>query len=149
MTMHEIIRAQMEKTVPFARHAGIELTEIEDGKATAILPQSDTSVNHVGSQHAGALFTLGEAASGGAMAGTFAQHIMSIRPLAGAAQIRYNRIAKGTITAIAQTAEAPTSLVEKLESDGKVAFAVNVNLRDNNGETVASMTVDWHVKKQS
>lgn len=147
MSMYEMIRAQMGQNVPFARHAGVELTEIAGGRGIAVLRQTETSINHVGSQHAGALFTLGEAASGGAMAGAFASQIMTIRPLAGAAQIRYQRIAKGMITATAQTDEAPATLLETLEANGKVAFAVTVEMHDESGEVVASMTVDWHVRK--
>src|SRR5258706_7795561 len=69
---YETIRAQMAAAVPFARHVGIELVEIVPGKGVATLDETATSVNHIGSQHAGALFTLGETASGAAMAGAFA-----------------------------------------------------------------------------
>ncbi len=72
MTLYDVIREQISKTVPFARHAGVELVRIDDGVGEAELRQTETSVNHIGSQHAGALFTLGEAASGAAMAGALA-----------------------------------------------------------------------------
>ena len=38
--------------------------------------------NHVGSQHAGALFSAGEAASGAAFVGAFAERMGEITPLA-------------------------------------------------------------------
>ncbi len=62
--MREIIRDQLNRSVPFASHTGIAIDEIRDGEAIASLEQSDVTINHIGTQHAGALFTLGQAASG-------------------------------------------------------------------------------------
>jgi acyl-coenzyme A thioesterase PaaI-like protein len=147
MSVYALIRAQLASTIPFARHVGVELVEIADGLAEAQLAQSPTSVNHIGSQHAGALFTLGEAASGAAMAGAFASQILAIRPVAGLAEIQYTRIAKGVVTATARLAEAADNVRSRLEADGKAAFDVNVSLSDEAGEEVAKMKVTWHVKK--
>jgi acyl-coenzyme A thioesterase PaaI-like protein len=147
MSIYELIRDQLASTVPFAAHTGVELLDVANGSAAARLAQSPTSINHIGSQHAGALFTLGEAASGAAMAGAFASEILSIRPIAGLAEIRFKRIAKGTITATAELAEAVEVVRSKLNSDGKTAFDVNVILEDETGEEVAAMKVVWHLKK--
>lgn len=63
MTPYDMIREPISKTVPFSSHTGIELISIENGIGEALLPAQDVTLNHIGSQHAGALFTLGEAAS--------------------------------------------------------------------------------------
>lgn len=146
MSMFDLIRAQMGATVPFAAHAGVELLEVGDGRGVARLAQTPTSINHIGSQHAGALFTLGETASGGAMAGVFAAQILSVRPIAGGADIRYVKVAKGAITATA-TVDGADDLRARLDADGKVAFDVAVTLTDESGAEVATMRVNWHVKK--
>jgi acyl-coenzyme A thioesterase PaaI-like protein len=148
MTPFEIIREQLGQTVPFARHAGVKLTRVEEGSAQAELEQTATSVNHIGTQHAGALFTLGEAASGGAMAGVFADRILNVRPIAGEAQIRYTRLAKGRITAEARVAGSRGALIAALERDKKVAFDVNVTMSDGEGKEVAVMRVSWTVKAE-
>src|SRR5690606_13953864 len=57
--------------VPSAEHVGIVFTSISSDHAEAMLRDSPETRNHVGSQHAGALFTLGEAASGAAVIGIF------------------------------------------------------------------------------
>lgn len=145
MDMFQVIKEQFN--VPFAIHAGVEITDVADGHGTALMPQTDTSINHIGSQHAGALFTLGEAASGAAMAGAFAPVILEIRPIAGKADITYTKVAKGTITATSKTLLSSAELLEKLNVDGKVAFDVAVDLTNSDGEKVAQMTVAWHVKK--
>lgn len=146
MTPFEIIREQLGGAVPFARHAGVKLSHVEEGLARAELEQTATSSNHIGTQHAGALFTLGETASGGAMAGTFADRILSVRPIAGEAQIRYARLAKGRITAEARVAGARDALIAALERDKKVSFDVAVTMSDAEGKEVATMRVSWTVK---
>lgn len=147
MSPYDMIKAQMGSAVPFASHAGVTLTNVADGTGTAELEQTGTSVNHIGSQHAGALFTLGEAASGAAMAGAFLPVLMSVRPVAANANIMYKRIAKGTITADAKTSKSGAELLQSLEKDGKVLFNVLVTLKDTSDTIVAEMTVAWHVSK--
>jgi acyl-coenzyme A thioesterase PaaI-like protein len=147
MTIFEMIRAQLAKTVPFAAHVGVEIAEVANGQATARLEQTPTTVNHIASQHAGALFTLGEAASGAAMAGAFATRLAAIRPVAGSAQIRYTRVAKGTITARATIDQGVDRLTAKLDAENKIAFDVAVTMTDEAGEDVANMKVAWHLKK--
>lgn len=145
MNMFQVIKEQFN--VPFATHAGVEITDVADGQGAARMPQTDTSINHIGSQHAGALFTLGEAASGAAMAGAFAPVILEVRPIAGKAEIAYTKVAKGTITAHSRTLQPSAELLEKLNTDGKVAFDVAVDLTNTDGDPVAQMTVAWHIKK--
>lgn len=146
--MFEMIRDQLNGAVPFAAHAGVALTKVSPDGAAAELPQTATSVNHIGSQHAGALFTLGEAASGAAMAGVFAPVLLEVRPVAAGARIRYGRIAKGRISAEASVEGEGAALLDALARDGKVAFDVGVVLRDGDGQEVAAMTVNWHVSKR-
>lgn len=148
MQMFDIIRAQMAASVPFAKHTGVALLEIGAGTAVAQLEQSADSVNHIGSQHAGALFTLGETASGGAMSGAFAEMIMSIRPVAAAAEIRYLKIAKGTVTARAKTATPPEDLLAVLKAARKATFDVDVVMSAEDGTDVATMRVVWDVRSR-
>ena len=147
MDMYEFIKERVGTTVPFAAHTGITVTRVADGEGTAELPKTDTSINHIGSQHAGALFTLGEAASGAAMAGAFAPVLLEVRTIAGKAGITYTKIAKGTITANAHTADPAATRLQKLEADGKVAFDVTVDMTNEDDDKVAEMTVAWHVQK--
>ena len=143
--VYEIIRAQLSQSVPFAQHTGVELVMLGDGEAEAKLEQNVNTINHIGSQHAGALYTLGETASGAAMAGAFAGELLNVRPVASGATVKYAKVAKGTITAQARTKEKASKLRNDLETDGKAVFEVDVHFRDDRGEEVANMTVGWHV----
>ena len=51
-------------------YVGVHVEEVGPGTARVTLPDGPERSNHVGSQHAGALFTAGEAASGGAFVGS-------------------------------------------------------------------------------
>ena len=146
MSPFELVRAQLEKTVPFATFIGVKMGEISEGRASAKLDQRDEVSNHIGSMHAGAMFTLGEAASGAALAGTLLDRLMAVRPVAAKAEIQYLAIAKGTLTATGVTTKSASDIKNSLDETGKTQFDVVVDITDETGKTVATMTVVWHVK---
>ncbi|SDG00500.1 DUF4442 domain-containing protein [Sulfitobacter delicatus] len=145
MTPYDMIKSHLDTAVPFANHVGVKLLEIGDGTASAELVQRHETSNHIGTQHAGAMFTLGESASGAAMAGAIAPVIMDMRPVAAMGQIAFKRIAEGTLTAHAQTSRPGAELLIALQDEGKVAFDVTVDIRNEAGDTVVEMTMNWHV----
>lgn len=147
MTPYDMIKAHMVRAIPFASHVGIDLIQIGDGSCTAEMDHRPETSNHIQSQHAGAMFTLGEAASGGALGGALAPILLEVRPVAAGAQIAYVKIAKGRLTATAHTSEPGADLLATLREVGKVAFVVTVDITDSEGDRVATMTVNWHVKK--
>jgi acyl-coenzyme A thioesterase PaaI-like protein len=143
---YEVIRAQLTSGVPFAAHCGVSLDEIGNGRAAASLPFRKEGLNHIGAQHAAALFAVGEAASGAAMAGAFSVVLLGVRPVAAEASIRYFKSAKGDVRAEATIQGDPEELMKTLHGDGKITFPVNVDLLDSaSGEKLAEMTVRWHV----
>ncbi len=144
---YEAVRAGMEAAIPYNRYLGLSVSEVGDGTGVVVLPDDDHLHNHVGSQHAGALFSAGEAASGAAFVGAFAEHMGNITPLARTADISYLKLAKGPITATGTLQETRDELLSRLEADGKVEFAVQVGLTDARGARVAEMTVHWHVRR--
>jgi acyl-coenzyme A thioesterase PaaI-like protein len=143
------LRAGLNQAIPYNRHIGLEVTELSDGRGVVRLPESDGLLNHVGSQHAGALFSAAEAASGAAFAAAFAERLAEITPLAKGARIDYLKIAKGPIDATGTLGEAKDDLLARLDADGKVEFTVDVELADAEGIKVAAMSVDWHVRAKS
>jgi acyl-coenzyme A thioesterase PaaI-like protein len=123
--------------------------EVAPGRGVVTLPEGEHLQNHVASQHAGALFSAGEAASGGAFLGAFAEHLGSLTPLARSASIDYRKIAHGPIKAVATLDEDVDGLLAAIEADGRVEFPVAVELTDGDGNVVATMTVHWHVRRNS
>ena len=142
----DAIAQGMTQAVPFAGYLGLEITSIGEGESVVRLPERSELTNHVGSQHAGALFTLAEAASGAAFVGAFAERLGDVTPLARAAEISYERIARGPIDAAAKLGVPAAEALAALDAEGKVVFPCEIDLTDADGERVATATVQWHVR---
>jgi acyl-coenzyme A thioesterase PaaI-like protein len=142
----DAIAKGMSIAVPFAGYLGLEITEVGPGEATVVLPRKAELNNHVGSQHAGALFTAAETASGAAFVGAFAERMGDVTPLARSAEIAYEKIANGEITAKARLGVDAAEALATLDAEGKVEFPCEVELSDGDGQRVASATVHWHVR---
>lgn len=145
MTPFDALKAQLSAVVPFAAYVGVEIREVAAGKATTALDQSRDTSNHIATMHAGALFTLAEAASGAAMAGLFLERLAGLRPVAASSTIDFVKPAKGAIQAHAEVDAEPAQLFAALDAEGKVRFPIKVRMEDAEGREVARMSVDWHV----
>jgi uncharacterized protein (TIGR00369 family) len=145
MDPFDALKAHLSAAVPFAAHVGVEIRDVVPGRATTVLAQSRETSNHIATVHAGALFTLAEAASGAAMAGLFLERLAALRPVAASSTIAFVKPAKGVITAHAEVDAEADALFAALEAEGKVRFPVLVRLEDAESREVARMTVDWHV----
>ena len=142
----DLIAKSMGTAVPYIGHIGIEVTAMSVGEATALLPDRPELHNHVGSQHAGALFGVAETASGAAFVGAFAARMGDVTPLARSAEIAYSKVARGPIEAKARLTKPAADALATLDAEGRVDFSVEVELTDSEGATVATATVDWNVK---
>jgi acyl-coenzyme A thioesterase PaaI-like protein len=137
----------MLAALPFNVHCGIEVLEVAPGRGTTRLPDRPELQNHIGTQHAGALFTLAEAASGAAVLGSFGDLLGELTPLARVAEIAYLKIAKGPITARATLVEGRDDVVAAFRAAGKADCNVKVELANEAGVKVTEVTVRWHLKK--
>jgi acyl-coenzyme A thioesterase PaaI-like protein len=146
MTDFDAIAQGMTQAVPFAGHLNLEIASVAEGEATVVLPELPELTNHVGSQHAGALFTVAEAASGAAFVGAFAERLGDVTPLARSAEISYEKIAKGPIEAKAKLGVPAAEALATLDAEGKVVFPCQIDLTDTSGQRVATATVQWHVR---
>ena len=147
MVDFDAVAAGLNQAIPFNRHVGLVVDEIGPGRGVVTLPDGEHLHNHVGSQHAGALFSAGEAASGGAFLGAFAEHLGGLTPLAKSASIEYRKIARGPVTAVGTLDGDVGELLGAIEADGRVEFPVEVEMTDGDGNVVATMTVHWHVRR--
>lgn len=146
MTDFDAIAKGMTMAIPFAAHLGVTVTSMAEGEAVALLPERDELKNHVGSQHAGALFSVAETASGAAFVGAFLERMADVTPLARSADIEYEKIAKGPIEARGTLGMPKDEALATLDREGKVEFPCEIVLTDAEGAQVASATVRWHVR---
>ncbi|MCR9269006.1 MAG: PaaI family thioesterase [Henriciella sp.] len=144
--IYTLMKAFFEQNVPYAKHTGIELLVIADGYGVAQLPDVQETQNHMGSQHAGALFTLAEAASGAASVSLFADKIAIVRAAIVEAKIHYKKAARGVIKAEGRLRRSGEELMTEFSRDGVVSYTVDVVLTNEQGVEVATMEVNWRIK---
>lgn len=137
-------------SVPFVRTLGVVITEVApDGpglRAVAALPDAQALHNHLGGPHAGALFSLGETASGAVVLAAFAQHLHRGVPLAVRADIAYRKFARGPVTATAVLHRPAAEIVAELDGGVRPEFEVAVQVATEDGTVTAEMTVVWTLK---
>ncbi len=143
--IYDMIKQQMMNTLPFVKTCGIQIEEIGAGFSRVSMPEDGKLNNHLGSQHAGAMFTLAETASGAAMAGGFADLIMGLRPVAKEARIQYLKVAQGATHAKARVPGDIAALKQVLQSEGKGAFPVEVEIFDSVDALVCQVQVEWYL----
>jgi len=111
-----------------------------------VLPDQPEFHNHIGGPHAGALFTLGESASGALVLGHFGDLLDRATPLAVQATIRYLKVAAGAIRATAMLTRPVDEIREELDAGERPEFDVEIQFSDEAATVTGSMTVTWTLK---
>jgi acyl-coenzyme A thioesterase PaaI-like protein len=144
------IGAGLLGTVPFARTLGIEFVDVnanaETVTATAALPDAEHVHNHVGGPHAGALYTLGETASGAVVLAAFGAVLDRATPLAVRAEIAYRKLALGTVTATARLGRPAAQVLAELDAGGRPEFDVSIDIVRADGAVTAEMAITWTLR---
>jgi len=132
-------------SVPGIERTGLQVLELRDRYAKALMPL-EGNTNHVGIMYAGSLFTLGEF-SGGAI------HLVSMDftkffPIVKEVNIRFRRPALTDITMeVTMTEQEAARLEAEAEEKGKADYELMLELKDQNGETVAEVSGVWQIRK--
>jgi acyl-coenzyme A thioesterase PaaI-like protein len=142
------IAAGLLQAVPFATTLGLEFVSVsDDGRsATVRLPDAPAAHNHVGGPHAGALFTLGETASGAVVFGAFGHLLDRAVPLTVRAEVAYRKLAMGPVTATAHLEAAVSDVESALTAGERPEFPVRVEIGREDGTVAAEMTVVWTLR---
>ena len=134
--------------LPFNKHLGLTVVRADASGGEVHLPDRVELQNHIQSQHAGALFTVGEAASGAAVLGAFGHKLAEMTPLAREATIAYTKVARGPITAKASVVASPEEVLAELARAEKgVNVDVRVSLTDGSHVECAVVNVKWYLRK--
>lgn len=136
--------------VPFARTVGIAIADVrvdgDDISATATLPDEERLHNHVAGPHAGALYTLGEVASGAVVMAAFGEHLTLGTPLAVRADVAYRKLAAGPVQAVARLGRPVADVLAELAAGGRPEFPVAVEVTRADGAVTTEMTVVWTIR---
>ena len=145
---YEAVRQGLEQAIPYNRHLGLEWPRSATAAAWSACPRTSacttTSARSTPAPVLGRRGGLRRRVRGrvrGADGRDHAAraHRRDLLPEAGARPDHGDRHA----------GRGKDALLERLDADGKVEFPVEVEMTDADGNTVASMTVNWHVRKNA
>ncbi|MEV7453097.1 DUF4442 domain-containing protein [Streptomyces nigra] len=142
MSVGEMLAA----TVPMARTLNLEFVETTAERAVVVLPDQSAFHNHVGGPHAGAMFTLGESASGAIVLSAFGDQLARAVPLAVSAEIAYRKLAMGAVTATATLGRPASEVIAQLDAGERPEFPVTIEIRRGDGAVTGEMTVVWTLR---
>jgi uncharacterized protein (TIGR00369 family) len=147
MTDFAFLKTFIEEQFPFTKKCGIKVVEVSEGRAVVALPPDDTNMNHLGSVHAGALFTLAETTSGVCTAS--AVDFTRLVPIVKEGRCKYKKLARGVITGAAEWGAAERAAVAaEAEREGKANFTLRFTLTNEEGELVAECEFTNQLRKQ-
>ncbi|MFG3100651.1 DUF4442 domain-containing protein [Streptomyces sp. NPDC048182] len=142
MSIGELLAA----TVPMVRTLNLQYLETTPEKAVLVLPDQAEYRNHVGGPHAGAMFTLGESASGAIVLAAFGDQLSRAVPLPVTAEIAFKKIALGPVTATATLGRTVAEVVAELDGGERPEFPVTVAITREDGAVTGEMTVVWTLR---
>ncbi len=128
-----------------AGRLGLEISSVGAGEATVRLPERPELTNHVGSQHAGALFTVAEYASGAAFVSAFAERL-GTSPRSPAAPRSPTKRSPWGDRGEGEAGGAGRAGAGDVGRRGQGRVPCEIELADGEGQRVATATVHWHVR---
>ncbi len=129
--------------IPFNRFLGLE----SNGPAVT-LPEDAKYQNHVGTVHAGAQYSLAEAASGQWLLGKFGEAAADYLAVVRHADVKYRRPAAGPLSAKADVpAEAEERFRETLDRRGRASIEVRVEVIASNGSVTLEAEFEWFAQR--
>lgn len=138
----------LEEMVPFIKKVGIKVKHIAPREATCTLPADPSNMNHIGTFHAGAIFTLAETAGGAIMIASF--DMTKYRLVIRSAEINYKKPSSTELSCSISMPEAEVSRVlAEVDTKGKIDLPVKMALTDSAGTVIAEVTAIYNIKKLS
>ena len=132
--------------LPYNAHLGIERSR--DSRALLELAEGPHLHNHLGTFHAAALFSLAEASSAEFLL-RHRDRSDDIQGVVRRAACKYSSPATGTLTSHSLT--EPAALRESftiVDRKGRALFPIEIELRDESSQAVASFTFTWFLARK-
>ncbi len=128
--------------VPFNGFLGIQQSAKEG--YILELAYNENLLNHLGTLHAGALFSLAEATSGEFLLRQFHDSELDLIPVVRKVEIKYSKPAKSAVYSTAEFIKnSLDDLYTGLKERGKVIIEVKVELYNETNERTAVSNIHW------
>lgn len=136
------IQHMLPKLVPFVKFVGLTIDSVEDGTATASLASRPEVHNHLGTMHAGALYTTGESATGAVVLSLFGDLFPNVFIALKNATVAHTKARPGDLLATATLQGDAAAIRAGFDATGKADFDVAVVFTVDGTET-ANVTYTW------
>ncbi|WP_067657803.1 YiiD C-terminal domain-containing protein [Nocardia harenae] len=141
---YEYLRSTSHTLIPFGTHVGTEITEIGPERAVVEIPAGGPTTNHMGTVHAGALFTAADIAGAAAFVGAAASRLYRVQRLVlRGASVRYKRPAAGRIRAVASVEPEAVAGVLASTVGERFEIVIPAALLDDADVLVAEFSFDY------
>jgi acyl-coenzyme A thioesterase PaaI-like protein len=138
----------VEEGTPFHATLGAKVVAIDHTSATLSLDCPEGLRNHLGGPHAAALFGLAEASAAAVLLSLFDDLVAKgVLPVVRSAEIRYQRIAVGTVTALATFGGDERKVRDEVATTGRSSFPVDVVVTDAHGTQTTVMRAEMVLKQ--
>lgn len=129
--------------VPFNRLLDLQKAE-GNNEFLLCLDANANHMNHLGTIHAGALYTLAEASSGEFLLRTFDEISHSVVSLVRKSEVRFRKTATGEIRSKAGFVDqVEQDVIMALETKNRTFIKVKVDLFDKDNSCVFSSVFEW------
>lgn len=133
--------------LPFNRFVGFEHCLVDDHGCLK-LTSCEQHLNHVGTVHAGVLFSLAEAASGNWIINALDSRDDDPMAVLRSSSVKYRKPATGELRAFAEVDERSVKNFPKtLKERGRVLLDVSVRVLDANDQMVFTGSYTWFVSR--
>lgn len=126
----------------------VKLTGVKEEKEYLSLISKESISNHVGTIHAGAIFTLAETESGHYLQQCFPEQGNKVVAMVRDASIRYKQPASQKIIASATiTDEEMEKFNSRFERKGRSTITIDVEVKDIENTLICTASFLWYVQK--
>ena len=131
--------------IPFVKHLGI----LQQDDRLCLHPDTVLQ-NHIGTLHAGAIYTLAESASGLCLQQTFPKLADKTFGMLRESSVKYKHPAHGTIYAQALLAEDEKQrFLSRLQRKGRATLTIEVTLYNEPQKVVMTGSFVWYVQMRA
>jgi hypothetical protein len=135
----------VETGIEAIRRTGIKVLDLRERYGKLGMPMEGNG-NHVGMMYAGSLFTIGEVMGGVIFSVGF--DYARFYPIVKEVAIKFRRPAMTDVTLEHEMPKHEADRIQKeAEDKGKADFALDLEIKDLNGETVSLVQGVWQIRK--